>query len=59
MRVDILFELVNVWNVVNLKKIKNFDNAVEFLLLKALFKKTENSIELLFASCSPQIMRVT
>ena len=44
MRVDILFELVNVWNVVNLKKIKNFDNAVEFLLLKALFKKTENII---------------
>ena len=37
MRVDILFELVNVWNVVNFKKIKNLDNAVEFLLLKALF----------------------
>ena len=37
MRVDILLELVNVWNVVNLKQIKNFDNAVEFLLLKALF----------------------
>ena len=36
---DILLELANVRNVESEEKIKNFDNAVEFLLLKALFYK--------------------
>ena len=36
---DILLELGNVRNIDSEEKIKNFDNAIEFLLLKALFYK--------------------
>ena len=35
---DILFELP-LFEISRVKKIKNFDNAVEFFLLKALFYK--------------------
>ena len=37
---NILFELANVRNIESLEKINNFDNAIEFLFLEALFVQT-------------------